>query len=115
MSPDIDLRNIVTDPKYVETQQRIQNMRDKIDLLSQQKQELEALEEATDWTRVKDLGAKPSSHPDKEEAVQKCWHETKRLDQDEFVAAFNACMEAALSPMAEEVYEADNTPELKDA
>ena len=62
----------------------------------------EAAEE-TDWTRVTDLGAKPSSHPDKEEIVQKCWHETKHLDlkSGKFATAFNACMEAALSPMAE--------------
>ncbi len=64
------------------------------------KEEIEAVDE-TDWTRVKGLGANPSSHPDKQEIVQKCWHETKHLEQGEFVTAFNACMKEALLPMAE--------------
>ena len=50
----------------------------------------------TDWTRVKGLGADPSSHPDKKEIVQKCWHKTKHLEQGEFVEAFNACMEQGI-------------------
>tara|TARA_Y100001938_G_C8029178_1_gene399696 strand:- start:61 stop:519 length:459 start_codon:yes stop_codon:yes gene_type:complete len=60
----------------------------------------EAAEE-TDWTRVTGLGDDPSSHPDKQEIVQKCWHKTKHLKKGEFVTAFNACMEEALLSMAE--------------
>lgn len=49
---DMDLDDIRTHPKYWETQQRIMNMRDKVDLLQQQ---LQTLESGAEGERVGEL------------------------------------------------------------